>query len=602
VNQLFLNDPLDHSLYHDFRFGRGLCGSQADIITAGGAAQRNLRQRDILGQRLLILGQPPESSELLLALGAQTTDSQAPYQIDSFSDQFRGEHPDEPWSEPLTALQATSDGKSFLTLRDANNKPLDQLIVSANGALLTSPWVIRYLPDFSSRWVTDPIALLSQALGLPEIPAADITTENGRRLLTVHIDGDGFPNRARRMGTPYTAEVILEDILRHYRLPTTVSVIEGEIGSQGKHRAETPTLEAIARRIFAEDYVEIASHSFSHPFFWEVFSSRRKIDKSKTDYGFHLDIPGYKFNLEREITGSINYINSRLAPPNKRTKVMLWTGDALPAGDAIRLSKANGVLNVNGGNSWVLNSNPTLSKIWPIARYEGDGLYQIYAPVMNENVFTNLWNGPFWGYRRVIETFKLTDSPYRLKPFSIYYHFYSADNPAGLKALHKAYDYALSKPHTALYLSDYARRAEDFFFSALAKDHQGNWRFNSRHIRTLRLPTQAPPPAIGTGLAGYLQQPQGTYLHLIDGKATIAAANGSNIPYLVSANVILDRWEQNGHQIDIAFTAYEKAELILSSSSRCRFKGISSQPYQGQQVIRLPKGAWQGTLNCATRG
>jgi hypothetical protein len=29
----------------------------------------------------------------------------------------------------------------------------------------------------------------------------------------------------------------------------------------------------------------------------------------------------------------------------------------------------------------------------------------------NENIYTNLWTGPFWGQRRVVQTFERTGSP-----------------------------------------------------------------------------------------------------------------------------------------------------------------------------------------------
>jgi len=28
----------------------------------------------------------------------------------------------------------------------------------------------------------------------------------------------------------------------------------------------------------------------------------------------------------------------------------------------------------------------------------------------NENIFTNLWKGPFWGYINVMQTFELTEN------------------------------------------------------------------------------------------------------------------------------------------------------------------------------------------------
>ncbi|WP_169828846.1 endo alpha-1,4 polygalactosaminidase [Marinobacterium jannaschii] len=547
---------------------------------------------------VMILGQPPSDSGLLKRFGAVATESSPPYQVEILDAPFRSEQPLREVREPVIGLKATDNGRSRLSVTDRNNQRLDQLITSDAGALVLSPWIISYLPDYASRWTLDPLALLTEAMKLKAIPAPDVTTENGRRILTVHIDGDGFPNKAQQAGTPYTAEVIHNDILNRYRLPTTVSVIEGEIGPLSKHRKESAKLEQIARNIFAEDYVELASHSFSHPFFWEAFANRRTIDESSTEYGFHLKIPGYKFNLAREISGSIDYINNRLAPADKQVALMLWTGDALPAADAISLARQNHVLNVNGGDSWVLNDNPTLSRIWPIGRHEGEDLYQIYAPVMNENVFTNLWKGPFSGYGRVIETFKITETPYRLKPYSIYYHFYSGDNPAGIKALHRAYQYVLNQPHTSLYLSDYAKRAEDFYWSAVSRDFQGDWHFNSRYVKTLRLGSNFPHPQIADGIAGYTETPQGIYVHLSSPRVKLSFKQTRKTPYLVSANIELHRWQSGDSGIEVSFTAHEAAELVIANARSCRFKQYRSIRRDKRQYLILPKGRHQGTILC----
>lgn len=55
--------------------------------------------------------------------------------------------------------------------------------------------------------------------------------------------------------------------------------------------------------------------------------SKNNIDASGDDY--HLSIQGYEFDLNREIEGSVKYINKKLAPEKKQTRVFLWTGDAL---------------------------------------------------------------------------------------------------------------------------------------------------------------------------------------------------------------------------------------------------------------------------------
>ena len=104
----------------------------------------------------------------------------------------------------------------------------------------------------------------------------------------------------------------------------------------------------------------------------------------------------------------------RLAPAGKRVEVFLWTGDALPDAGTIGLTREAGVVNVNGGDTQIRKAHPTLTAVYPQARPTADGM-QVYAPIMNENVYTNDWTGPFDGFRHVIETFEMTERPRRLK-------------------------------------------------------------------------------------------------------------------------------------------------------------------------------------------
>ena len=121
----------------------------------------------------------------------------------------------------------------------------------------------------------------------------------------------------------------------------TVSIVEGEVASTGMYPQHTAKLEAFARRIFALPNVEVASHTYSHPFEWEDAEAGKR-----EPHVPHLAIKGYTFDLEREIKGSIDYINS-LAPRDKRVKVLLWTG-MLAQRARGRLTQRLGLFNSTG--------------------------------------------------------------------------------------------------------------------------------------------------------------------------------------------------------------------------------------------------------------
>ena len=85
--------------------------------------------------------------------------------------------------------------------------------------------------------------------------------------------------------------------------------------------------------------------------------------------------------------------------------------------------------------------------------------------------------GPFYGFRRVIDYFRFTDSPRRLKPIGIYYHFYSGTKAAAIKALHDVYAWAREQETFPVWASEYAAAVRGFEEASLARRLDGRWLF-----------------------------------------------------------------------------------------------------------------------------
>ncbi|WP_166420154.1 endo alpha-1,4 polygalactosaminidase [Pseudoalteromonas sp. Z1A8] len=553
----------------------------------------------------LIMGELPQSTKLLLNLGIEALSvlPPGPYELNHFTTWLKGEATTSPAIIKPYLLKLATDATPLINIKAADGTIIVQSTKTKYGAVVVAPWLIDTLPMEGSKWVIDPRTLLTKAMGLPPILVPDTTTESGRRMLTLHIDGDGFTSPAHYAGKPYSAEVIRDEIIKRYKLPLTSSVIQADIEKSGLHSKQSAKLEGIARSIFNLPYVEIASHTYSHPYFWTALSGLRIVDKDEVDYGFHLDVPGYnKISLKKEITDSIKYIDENLTPKNKKTVMMLWSGDATPGPKALELARDAGVLNVNGGNTDVNADNPSLTHVSPIGRPERDLLYQIYAPILNENVYTDLWHGPYYGFRRLTETFEITEKPYRLKPYTIYFHFYSGEIPAGLDALKHNIDYVLARPNTPVHLSHYAKVAKDFYFSALAKNSNNEWLFSSKYIRTLRIPTDFDRPNIAQseGISGVTKK--GDYIHIINNVARLSFDHSQNSkkPYLASANVVIDNWQVNG---PVSFKAWVPASLDLINARSCEFVSSLGERFKGitranVTHFNLPKGQFYGYLNC----
>ncbi len=463
---------------------------------------------------------------------------------------------------------SAENSKPILTLQRGNEVQLAAAITPWGGYVI-QPYAVIDLPGESGdRWVIDPFAFFREALRLPDMPVPDVTTETGRRLLMVHMDGDGFVSRSEESGNPLSGEVVRDRVVRKYPVPMTISVIEAEISPKGLFPALSAVAEGAAKDIFREPHVALASHSYSHPFFWGKASS----DGGGDAEDYHLPIPGYRFDLRREIEGSIQYIESRLAPAGKKVEMFLWTGDCIPGSEALRLTTKLNVLNMNGGDTVITKNRPSLTRVEGLGLAYAGG-FQVYAPNQNENVYTNLWRGPFYGFEQVIETFQMTETPRRIKPINIYFHTYLASKRAGLKSLEKIFDYALSQETTPVFISEYARKVLDFQHMSVARTESG-WRVRgASDLRTLRVPSAMGVPNLeqSKAVAGYRTGPNGTYVHLSGSQSELVLRSSEGTgPVLVSANARIASFEAKSDRILWDLTGHVPLKFTLANVGDCR--------------------------------
>ncbi|MBX3654921.1 MAG: endo alpha-1,4 polygalactosaminidase [Ramlibacter sp.] len=443
-------------------------------------------------------------------------------------------------------------------------------------------WKVDLPQDNGERWVVDPIAFFRAALKRPgDLPVPDVTTETGRRLLMVHVDGDGFPSRAELPGTPLAGEVLLKEFLERYRWPSTVSIIEGEVSPRGLYPALSPLMEKTAREIFALPHVEMASHTWSHPFYW----ADAELGIQRPGRVMGLALPGYRYDAAREISGARDYID-RLAPPGKKTRVVLWSGDTQPLATPVRLAYEAGLLNMNSGNTWITRAEPSLTLVGPIGMMKGDW-FQVYAPMQNENVYTNLWQGPFYGFERVIETFEMTETPLRLKPVDIYYHLYIATKRASIASLHKAYDWAEAQLRQQrlhpVYASEYIERVLDWRRATVARTDTGLELRGGRFLREWRVEAGSALPAASaaSGIAGHVRHATVDYVHASRSIASYdQPARAGGTFYLESANAKLTGWERQGELQTLRFDGH------LPLQARFVAPGCTLQPAPGQRAVR----------------
>lgn len=483
----------------------------------------------------------------------------------------------------LPVSNNSQDNEVHFSVEDKNGSKADLVVTGPWGGFAMHPVAANVDFDDTYSWVTDPFTFLEKTLRLQRLPMPDVTTENGKRLWAAHIDGDALPSWAEVPGRKLGAEMIHETILQRYNLPHSISIVEGEMVGVEAYADRRQRMFDVARRIFAMPSVEIATHTYSHPYKWG------SVGLTPTSGKYNLDVGDYQFSPEREISGSANFINTQLAPPNKKTELMLWSGDALPLERTLAAAYNSGLVNLNGGYTTISKARPSVSLISPMARVVGPYV-QAYAPIMNENVYTNDWLGPFDGFRRVIETLEMTDKPRRFKPMSIYYHFYAGTKVSALRSLKEIYDWSVTQDINPVYASYYAKKVPEFRSVGVSRYLDGSWKLNGlSEIKSIRILDKNTWPDISSsrGVVGARQLHDGVYVHT-DGLSKQVIFNTDNkspdVLHLVSANGKVAHWNRSANGFEFRVSSHVPVKLELSQAASACFVSSNGKVVQGQRT------------------
>jgi len=395
----------------------------------------------------------------------------------------------------------------------------DPVFTAPWGGMILYPYGIFQASDMSTLSYVDTFQFLAKIWPEGTFPAPDVTTRDGLRAVFFHVDGDGFTTLSHSRRGVTAGKLITEQFLKGYPFPATVSIIEADIRALqvGLRDEDQGRYEKESREMFALPSVEAASHTFSHPFIWidndeaeyeDTYEVRFLNLKPRADY--------QKIDYEREIGGSIDYIEKELLPAGKKVEILLWSGNCRPGPEALAAVRRRGIVSLNGGDTVISKRHPGIGGIAPRTTY-WDGELQVYAPNQNDYVYTNDWEGPIYsGFAQAIETFELTESPRRLKPVDVYYHFYSGAMLSSISALHQVYRWCAAQPLHSITAATYARIARDSHLTKIYRVSGAHWRIvNEGHLRTLRLPAKLGYPDIArsVGVTGFNDAGDWRYIH-----------------------------------------------------------------------------------------
>jgi hypothetical protein len=257
----------------------------------------------------------------------------------------------------------------------------------------------------------------------------------------------------------------------------------------------------------------------------------------------------------------------------------------------MKLVHDRGLANMNGGDTTITEQNNSLTAVASLGIQKGAYL-QVYAPNQNENMYTNLWKGPFYGYQQVIETFQLTERPRRYKPINIYYHTYSASKQASLTALHKVYDWALAQPVNPVFASEYVHLVKDFSRMVVTRS-KGGWELvNVEKTTEIRVPQSTGFPDLETsrGVIGYADHGIERYIHVDPSRSPflVMTSQPPARPFLVSTNGNVLKWNRTQTGVEVMLKGYRPLTSVIGNVTSCEVvKGppLIEQKLEGSNLM-----------------
>ncbi|MBK8036138.1 MAG: hypothetical protein IPK22_03255 [Verrucomicrobiaceae bacterium] len=404
-------------------------------------------------------------------------------------------------------LEAPADAKVVLAVRGQDTlgteHRFDQVFHCSWGSAWMEPAALSAGPQ------ADLFAFTAEWLAKGGVtPAPDTTTLDGRRVFFNTFSAEGFTTPSSLPGFRLCAEVVRERILSRYFLPFTVAVCEADLRGwrPGQNPEDAPHFEQLARAIFDMPHVAAASYSFSQPTQWT------QEDKINGPLNEHAKTN--RFDMEREVAGSMSYIHRALLPAGKSISLMLWPSTGAPGSDALDFCARIGVQSLtpapsrSAGDSAVI-ALPSANEVSANSWMHGDNVEVFATAATRADARPTL--------EQQLATLQAeAKNPRRISPVALSASFRDVRDDKGLADLSKALDWCAAEPLHAITAASYAASVRDAARTRVLKLAERHWIvLNEGRARTLRLPASAGVPDMARceGISGYTVSNGQLYIH-----------------------------------------------------------------------------------------
>jgi hypothetical protein len=262
--------------------------------------------------------------------------------------------------------------------------------------------------------------------------------------------------------------------------------------------------------------------------------------------------------------------------------------------EAIAILDRIGVPNINGGDTMRDREWPSYTQVAPLMRQVGRR-WQTYTSASNENLYTHLWTGPFYGFRHVIDTYENTERPRRVAPVNLYYHYYSGERVASLAALHYVHEWVLRQPLARIFTSEYLAIVEGFRTARIARTADG-WRISDHGaLPTVRFDDTRAHLDLdrSSGVLGYLHHQGALYVHLAGpGPALVVLRDRPPAsPYLVQASHRVTACKRDGSRVALTLAGLGEKVVELGAIAPDRDVAVEIREGTASRRLRVRSGA-----------